>query len=317
MLSLFPPLEPVHKRVVKVDSIHHIYFEQSGNLSGLPVLFIHGGPGSGSNENHRRYFDPNLYHIINFDQRACYRSTPQGETRANTTADLLADIELIRNHLGLEQWLIFGGSWGATLALLYAQQYPARVLGMILRGVFLARKTDREWFFQEGANRLLPDAWDSFSSFIAPERQHNLVNAYYDCIHQGNEATAIAAATRWAIWTGTVVSWMLDTSGYNFVPDVSRMMNEVRIETHYARHDYFIEENSILNQISRIPQAPIMIIHGRRDLTCTLDSAWQLHHALPGSELVIVREGGHLASEAVMVNALVKATNSMAIKLKV
>lgn len=315
MLGLFPLLEPIRQHQLQVDSIHRIYFEQSGNTSAIPVLFIHGGPGLGSNENHRRYFDPALYHIINFDQRGCNRSSPNGETRNNTTADLLSDIELIRKHLGIEKWLIFAGSWGATLGLLYAERYPQRVLGMLLRGVFLARKTDRDWFFQDGVNRLFPDAWDSFRNYITPERQHDLVSAYFDCLHHSNDATAIAAATHWSAWTGTVVSWMLNVTGFTIAADVPRMLNEVRIETHYARHDYFIEENIILKLISKVPEVPVIIIHGRRDLTCTLDAAWQLHQALPGSELVIVREGGHLASEPVMVDALVRATNAMATRL--
>lgn len=318
MLGLFPPLEPVRHYLLQVDSIHRVYFEQSGNTSALPVLFIHGGPGLGSSENHRRYFNPALYHIINFDQRGCNRSLPQRETRNNTTNDLLADIELIRNHLGIQRWLIFGGSWGATLGLLYAEKYPNRVLGMVLRGVFLARQSDRDWFFQDGVNRLFPDAWATFSNFIEPVRQHDLVSAYYDCIHHSNnDAQMLAAASHWSAWTATIVSWMLNPRDFNIAADVSRMMNEVRIETHYARHDYFIEENIILKQVRDIPDVPVIIIHGRRDLTCTLDAAWQLQHALPGSELVIVRDGGHLASEPVMVDALVHATNRMATRLLV
>jgi len=315
MLTLFPAIEPVRQHQIQVDPLHRIYVEQSGNLSGLPVIFIHGGPGAGSSENHRRYFDPALYHIINFDQRGCNRSSPQGETRNNTTADLLADIELIRVQLGIEKWIIFGGSWGATLGLLYAEHYPQRVLGMVLRGVFLARQADRDWFFQDGVKRIFPDAWDRFCNYIDPGRQHDLVCAYYDCIHQGDSALAVAAATEWSRWTGTIVSWTMNTSDYYHAADINRMMNEVRIETHYARHAYFIAENCILDRIRQVPEVPIMIIHGRRDLTCTLDAAWQLHQALPDSELKIVHEGGHLASEPVMVDALINATNRMATRV--
>ncbi len=310
MYTLYPPIEPLNQHRVQVDSVHTLYFEQSGNLAGIPVLFIHGGPGAGSTEKHRRYFDPTLYHIINFDQRGCNRSTPQGSVRNNSTEELLADIELIRERLGLEQWLIFGGSWGSTLCLLYAEAFPQRVTGMILRGVFLARQCDQDWFFQNGVNRLFPEAWDKFRNFITLAEQHNLVRAYYEIVHHEQAEFSRAAASHWASWTGTVVGWMLDSSDYPI--DMDRVLNEVRIETHYARHNYFIEENQILDRITQVPNVPTTIIHGRRDLTCTLDASWALHQSLPGSELVIVRDGGHLASEPVMINALIQATNTMA-----
>lgn len=315
MLTLFPPIEPFRQHRVPVDAVHTLYFEQSGNPAGIPVLFIHGGPGAGSTEKHRRYFDPSLYHIINFDQRGCNRSAPQGSVRNNSTAELLADIELIRERLGLERWLIFGGSWGSTLGLLYAETYPQRVTGMILRGVFLARQCDQDWFFQNGVNRLFPDAWEKFRNFITLADQHDLVRAYYEFVHHGQAELSRAAASHWASWTGTIVGWMLDASDYPL--DMDRVLNEVRIETHYARHNYFIEENQILDHIHQIPNVPITIIHGRRDLTCTLDASWALHQSLPGSELVIVRDGGHLASEPVMINALVQATNTMARRISV
>lgn len=315
MLTLFPAIVPNRQHHLQVDPIHCLYVEQSGQPEGIPVLFIHGGPGAGSTENHRRYFDPALYRIINFDQRGCNRSSPAGETRNNTTLDLLDDIERIRKFLGIDKWLVFGGSWGATLALLYAERYPACVLGMVLRGVFLARQSDRDWFFQDGVKRMFPDAWETFCNFIPPEQQNDLVGAYHDCVHGGNRAQSIAAATAWSNWSGTIVTWMLDKTEINFAADADRILNEVRIETHYAKHHYFIEDNTILKQIGAIPAVPIVIIHGRRDLTCTLDAAWQLHQALPDSELQIVHEGGHLASEPAMVDALVNATNTMATRL--
>jgi proline iminopeptidase len=315
MLTLYPVIEPCTQIQLQVDPLHHLHVEQSGNPDGIPVVFLHGGPGAGSNENHRRYFDPARYRIINFDQRGCHRSITAGEIRQNTTADLLLDIERIRQHLGIDSWLVFGGSWGATLALLYAQQYPQRVRGLVLRGVFLARRTDRDWFFTDGVNRLFPDAWDRFRRFIATTKQQDLVAAYYQCMTAGDEALAIAAASQWADWTATIVTWLLNPGGFNPAADPVRLVNEVRIETHYAHHDYFIEENQILRRADTVPRVPTIIIHGRRDLTCTLDAAWQLHQALPGSELVIVREGGHLASEPVMIDALVTATNTMVTRL--
>jgi len=315
MRTLYPAIEPFNSGHLKADSIHEIYFEQSGNATGIPVLFIHGGPGAGSNENHRRYFDPAVYRIINFDQRGCNRSAPQGETRNNTTADLLSDIERLREQLSVDKWVIFAGSWGATLGLLYAETCPHRVSGMILRGVFLARKRDLDWFVS-GVNRLFPDAWTAFREFIPADKQHDLVGAYYDCLHGSDVALALTAARRWSEWSGKIVTWLMDIGDYTVTGDRLQVLNEARIELHYAKHAYFIRENQILADIDKIPQVPIRLVHGRRDLTCTLDASWALHQALPQSTLNIVREGGHLASEPVMTDALILATDSLARDLR-
>jgi len=312
MHLLFPEIEPLNSYLLKVDSVHEVYFEQSGNIAGIPVLFIHGGPGTGSNKNHRRYFDPALYRIINFDQRGCNRSTPQGEIHRNTTTDLLSDIEQIREYLSIDKWLIFGGSWGATLALLYAEAYPYRVSGLILRGTFLARKSDLDWFIKGGVNQLFPDAWSEFRDFIPADKQHDLVSAYYDCVQGNDTVMAINAARRWSEWSGKIVTWTMNVGEYSISGDMTPVVNEVRIETHYAMHGYFIRENQIMKEISKLPDVPITIIHGRRDLTCLLEASWALHQAIPGSTMNIVREGAHLASEAVMTDALIQATDSMA-----
>lgn len=312
MRTLYAEIEPQRRYRHKVDGIHEIYFEESGNLSGIPVLFLHGGPGAGSNENHRRYFDPDRYRIVNFDQRGCNRSSPAGETRQNTTADLIADIELIRDVLGISRWLIFGGSWGAALGLLYAQEHPERITGMILRGTFLARKRDLDWFINDGANRLLPEAWEVFKAGVPEEQQSDLVAAYYHAVQSDAPDIVENAARHWAAWSGRVVTWQMGVNGSGAGTDIGKMINEVRIETHYARHNYFIEENSIINNAGKIPAVPVTIIHGRRDLTCTLDSSWALHTSLPGSEFIVVNEGGHLAGEPVMTDALIRATDTMA-----
>jgi len=311
MRFLYPEIEPRYTYQLKVDTFHEVYFEESGNSSGIPVLFIHGGPGAGSSENHRRYFDPALYRIINYDQRGCNRSSPQGETRNNTSADLLSDIEQIREYLGIDRWLIFGGSWGATLGLLYAQAHPQRVSGLIIRGTFLARQSDLDWFVRSGANRLFPDAWATFRNFISADKQHDLVTAYYDCVHGADIELAANAARRWSEWAGKIVTWLMDIDEYKVTGDMLTIISEVRIETHYARHAYFIRENQILSDINRIADVPVMIIHGRKDLTCTLDGSWALHQALPRSTLNIVRDGGHLASEPIMTDALIQATDAM------
>lgn len=311
MRSLYPEIGATWRDTLTVDPLHRIYLEETGNRQGIPVLFLHGGPGSGCNENHRRYFNPDKYRIVLFDQRGCNRSTPQGETTGNTTQDLLVDIEALRRHLAIEQWLIFGGSWGATLGLLYAQAHPERVLGLILRGSFLARQTDLEWFARYGANRIFPDAWEEFLQAIPAEERDDLVAAYYRRLHDGDRERQLAAARAWSRWAGIVVTYTLAA----YEPeeeDSDRMINEVAIETHYAQNRYFIRENQILDNMDRIPDVPVHIIHGRRDLTCTVSTSWRLHKALPHSQLEIIREGGHLAGEPVMVDALVRATDAMA-----
>lgn len=314
MHTLYPEIQPFQSHHVEVDGLHQLYFEESGNQQGIPVIFLHGGPGSGSNENHRRYFDPAKYHIINFDQRGCNRSTPNGCTEKNTTQDLIQDIELIRQQLNLDRWLIFGGSWGATLGLLYAESHSDRVSGMILRGTFLARQADLDWFIRAGANRIFPDYWQEFADLVPEDERDDLVSAYHRRLHGSDKQEQAAAAKAWSTWARRLVTYMLASVNPDSCQagDIDQTIHEVLIETHYARNAYFIKENQILNEISKVPEVPIRIIHGRKDLTCTLEASWKLHQALPASELVIVREGGHLAGETPMVDALVTATDHMA-----
>ena len=314
MNQLFPELEPRNQWNLEVGNGHQIYVEEAGSPAGIPVIFLHGGPGSGCNPNHRRYFDPGKYRIIIFDQRGCNRSTPAGYVEHNTTQDLLADMERIRETLGIEQWLVFGGSWGATLSLLYAEQHPQRVLGMILRGTFLARQSDLDWFIRAGANRVFPDYWKEFIDPIPPGERDDLVAAYHQRVHQGTHETQETFARLWSRWAGRVVTYNLPEINEE-ESEIETVIHEVLIETHYAKHRYFIEENQILENIHSVPAVPTLIIHGRKDLTCTLEASWKVHQAVPGSELVIVRTGGHLAGEPPMTDALVTATNTMAGKL--
>ena len=314
MQELYPELEPYNSCQLELDGTHQLYIEECGNTAGIPVIFLHGGPGSGCNENHRRYFDPNKYRIVIFDQRGCHRSSPQGETRNNTTQDLISDIDRIRRHLNIDKWLLFGGSWGATLALLYAQRHPDRISAMVLRGTFLARQQDLDWFAKQGASRIFPDYWSEFIQTIPQDEQHDLVSAYYHRLQGNNRQEKVTAAKAWSNWAGRVVTYLLAHVDAGD-EDIDTLIHEVSIETHYARHKYFIEENQILNNVTKLPDVPVKIIHGRRDLTCTLDASWDLHQAIADSELVIVREGGHLAGEAVMTDALVSATDEMARKL--
>ncbi|MFT5132595.1 MAG: proline iminopeptidase [Gammaproteobacteria bacterium] len=313
MRVLYPEIQPFRSQLLSVDDIQQVYFEESGNRKGTPVIFLHGGPGSGSNGNHRRYFDPGKYHIINFDQRGCNRSTPNGCVENNTTQILLQDIEAIREYLNIDRWLIFGGSWGATLGLLYAEAYPERVKGMVLRGTFLARKTDLDWFVKEGANRIFPDYWQDFIQLIPEDERNDMVSAYHVRLHGNDKQAQKVAAVAWSVWAGRIVTYMLSSVNPDtYQPgNIEQTINEVLIETHYARNAYFIKENQILTEINSVPEVPIIIIHGRKDLTCTLDASWELHRALPRSNLVIVRDGGHLAGETPMVDALITATDKM------
>lgn len=317
MRALYPEIKALRSHRLAVDAVHTLYVEEAGNPRGLPVVFLHGGPGSGCNENHRRYFNPKKYRIVLLDQRGCHRSQPAGATENNSTQGLVADLERIRTHLGIDKWLVFGGSWGAALGLLYAQAHPERVAGMVLRGVFLARRRDLTWFVEQGVNRIFPDFWQEFIGVIPAPERGDLVSAFHRRVHGPDPALRREAALAWAKWTGRVVTYLLSSvDPHSYQPgDMEKVTREVLIETHYAKHSYFIAENQILNDVDKLPDAPIKIIHGRRDLTCALEASWALRQALPSAELTIVETGGHLAGEAVMVDALVGATDAMAKQL--
>lgn len=314
MQVLYPEIEASSTYQLKSDDIHSLYVEECGNPAGIPVIFVHGGPGGGCNENHRRYFDPARYRIIIFDQRGAGRSLPAGEVRENTSQFLIRDMELIRETLGIDTWMLFGGSWGATLSLLYAQTYPDRVRGMVLRGTFLARQSDLDWF-TKGIRRIFPDYWYDFVGAIPEQEREDIILAYYNRVHGHDKENRIRFARAWAEWAGRIVSYSLPEQIRTEEEDMERVLQDVSIETHYARHKYFIEEDQILMNAGELPDVPIKIIHGRKDLTCTLDTSWTLHKALPQSEMLIIREGGHLAGEPVMIDVLVNATDDMASQL--
>jgi len=311
--TLYPELEPFSKDVLESRDGHSVYFEQSGNETGFPVIFLHGGPGTGCNENHRRYFNPDKYRIIIFDQRGCNRSKPNGCVENNSTQDILDDIEFIRNNLNIKKLILFGGSWGATLALLYAEQYPQHVSGIILRGTFLARQCDFEWFAHDGVSRIFPDYWQEYLSNFDEDEMDERLKALHRSVFSDNKEIQLQAARAWALWAGRVVTHSLDLKDeYTLEEDDEKLINEVKIEMHYAKNRYFIEENQILGNISKIPDVPITIIHGRKDLTCLPESSWLVHQSLPGSNYVVVTDAGHLASEPAMVDALITATDQMA-----
>jgi proline iminopeptidase len=311
LLELYPELEPFSNNVLESSSGHSIYFEQSGNESGIPVIFLHGGPGSGCSENHRRYFNPEKYHIILFDQRGCNRSTPQGFVESNTTQNILDDIESIRKELNIGKWLLFGGSWGATLALLYAEQFPQSVYGIILRGTFLARKCDFDWFAKSGVNKVFPDFWQEFMSYFSDEERKQPITTLHEKVFSNNKSLQLEAAKTWALWAGRVVTHNLEDKYILEIEDEDKLINEVKIEMHYAKNKYFIKENQILEGVNKVPNVPINIIHGRQDLTCLPESSWSVHKALPDSKLILVEKAGHLASDPAMIDALINATDEM------
>ncbi len=311
MQTLFPEIKPYQRHKLQVCDLHEIYLDEAGNPGGIPVAFVHGGPGAACDRNSRRFFDPELFRIITFDQRGCGRSKPHGELRENTTADLIADMEKIREHLGIEQWVLFGGSWGATLSLLYAQTHPGRVTAMVLRGIFLCRRRDMDWLFREGANRIFPDGWNDFLKPIPASERHRLLDAYYERLTGPDELARMAAAKAWATWEASCATLRHDPAGLSQFTSPHRALALARVEAHYFVNDCFIKENRILNNMETLADIPGQIIHGRYDMVCPLDNATELHHRWPGSELCIVREAGHFATEPALTDCLVKATDEI------
>ena len=306
MRELYPELNNNFSSFLETGSEHKIYFEECGNPGGIPVIFLHGGPGSGCNENHRRYFNPEKYRIILMDQRGCNRSSPQGQRNDNTTQDILNDIDTIRSDLNIEKWLLFGGSWGATLALLYAENFPNNVSGIILRGAFLARHEDLNWFL-DGVTKIFPDYWHEFSE-IYPN--NNLIQHIHDDVFSNDKAKQLKAAIAWATWAGRIVTSSITSEYVLETDDKQKLINETRIEMHYANNRYFIKENQIVDNLSNIPDIPVTLIHGRQDLTCLPESSYLLHRSLSNSKLMLLPETGHLGSETAMINALVTTTDN-------
>lgn len=307
--TLYPELSAYESRMLDVGGDHMVYFEQSGNPEGLPVLFLHGGPGSGCKEGDRRFFNPDKYRIIIFDQRACHRSTPSGRIKNNTTRLLLDDMESIRKELNIPKWFLFGGSWGATLALLYAEYYPQRVNGMSLRGTFLARQCDFDWF-TDGVVRIFPDYWEEFLSVFSVRQRKNWPRTMLEGMFGNDQDMRLKIARAWGLWSGRVVMHnMALPQPYAVDSDDIRLINQVMIEAHYAGNKYFLSENYILKNIAAIPDVPITIIHGRYDLTCLPEASWLLHQHLPNSKLIMLPAVGHLSSEPTMVDALVSSTD--------
>ncbi|MGZ8217463.1 prolyl aminopeptidase [Methylomagnum sp.] len=315
MNTLYPTIEPYATHHFKRDH-HKIYVEECGNPQGLPVVYLHGGPGAGCKLSHRCFFDPAKYRAILVDQRGAGRSTPHGDLSHNTTADLLRDLEYIRQHLKVERWLLFGGSWGASLALLYAQKHPAKVTGLVLRGSFLARRRDLDWFVGvDGVRRIYPEGWAQFLDSLAEAERADPIAAIHRRLVGNDELAQRRAARAWSLWGGQVVL------GDGFDPSAlhehvsAEVLNQARIELHYAVNGYFIEENAILDGCAKLAKIPTLIIHGRRDLVCPAESAYLLHRHLPQAELRMLPKAGHIAGGEDMIDALIQAADDMARRL--
>jgi len=313
--KLFPEIEPYAVQRLAVDPPHELHIEECGNPDGLPVLFVHGGPGAGCEEYHRRFFDPHIYRVILFDQRGAGRSTPHASLEHNTTGHLVADMEAIRRRLGIEQWVLFGGSWGSTLALVYAQTHPERVLGLVLRGIFLCRPWEIRWFYQEGANRVFPDYWQEFIAPIPENERHDLLAAHYRRLTAEDEVARMHCAKAWSLWEGRTATLTPNKHVVEFFGSAHVALALARIEAHYFAHATFLAPDQILRDVHRLHGIPGILVHGRYDMVCPLQSAWELHRMWPQSRLEIVPDAGHSAAEPGIVNALVRATNEMAVLL--
>lgn len=316
MLVLYPELKPYQRHSLKVSELHELYIDEAGNPDGIPVLFVHGGPGGGCNGSSRRFYDPALYRIVTFDQRGCGRSTPHGELSDNTTQDLIADMEAIRVHLGIDSWVLFGGSWGSTLSLLYAQHYPQRVMALVLRGIFLCRQCDFDWLYKDGANRIFPDYWEEFIKPIPQSERGDLAQAYNSRLLGDDELLRMGVAKAWSAWEGNCSKLRPSPTALAKFTKPHNALALARIETHYFVNKGFIDENYILNNMQSIKDIAGRIVHGRYDMVCPLDNALRLHQQWPNSELVIVRDAGHSASEPGTVDALIRVVADIAQQLK-
>lgn len=313
MHPLYFPIEPYQQDYLQVSDLHHIYFEQVGNPAGYPALFLHGGPGHGIEPSYRQYFNPKWWRVVLFDQRGCGRSTPHAELRENTTWDLVADIERLRKHLGIEQWLVFGGSWGSTLALAYSQTYPERCSGLILRGIFMLRHKEIHWFYQEGANYLFPDAWENYLAPIPPHERDQLLLAYHKRLNSPDKEVRLAAARAWSVWEASTIRLRIDSELVKKFADNTFAEAFARIENHYfVNKGFFDPDDQLLRNVERIRSIPAVIVQGRYDIVCPMISAWELHQVWPEAEFIVVPDAGHSIAEIGIQTALLEATDRFA-----
>jgi len=311
MKTLYPNIEPFHSFFLNTGSTHSVYVEQSGNPQGIPVIFLHGGPCSGTKPGHRCFFNPQKYHIILMDQRGCGQSLPFGELANNTTQDLIDDMESIRKKLNIERWLLFGGSWGSALTLLYAQQHAKKVSGMVIRGVFLARQKDLDWFAKDGAGRIYPEKWQQLLASVSEQLKTDLVKGLSDAVFGEDEVSKRRAAKAWIDWGGQVALMQDYQEDDKPVHVTKKMVQQVQMEMHYAQNKYFIAENQVLDGCDRLQDIPTIIIHGRNDLVCPMEAGLSLSKALSNAEYIVLDSAGHIASGDDMIDALVDAADRM------
>ncbi len=313
--EFYPPIKPYNAGMLRVSDVHEIYFEESGNPQGKPVIFLHGGPGGGTDPKMRQFFDPKRYRIVLFDQRGCGKSKPSANLEDNTTWHLVSDIEAIRAKLGIDKWMVFGGSWGSTLALAYAQQHPGRCTELVLRGIFLLRKQELDWFYQDphGAAALFPDLFEDYLKPLSADERRNCVESYYRRLTSDNRETLLEAARAWSIWEGALSYMHLNKDYVKRFGDPKFAAEFARIECHYfINKGWLRNESQLLDDVPKIRHLPAVIVQGRFDVVCPATSAWDLHKAWPEADLRIVPDAGHAAFESGIARELVLACDRFA-----
>ena len=310
--SLYNEIEPYESGHFRVSPVHELYYELCGNPKGKPVVFLHGGPGAGLIPEYRRFFDPEAYRIVLFEQRGAGRSRPHASLEDNTTWHLVEDIEKLREHFGVDQWLVFGGSWGSTLSLAYAETHPDRVRGLVLRGIFLCRPKETSWFYEDnqGASQIFPDAWEEYVRIIPESERHDLIGAYHRRLTSDDVSVRLQAARAWSIWEASALKLIPDQKVIDEFGEPEMALAVARIECHYfVNNCFFKTDNYLLENIERIRHIPSVIVHGRYDVICAFVSAWDLHKAWPEATLKLIPDAGHAALEPGIADALVRATD--------
>ncbi len=308
MANLYPEIEPFDSGMLAVSALHTIYYERAGNPNGIPVVFLHGGPGGGLIPMYRQFFDPARYHVILFDQRGSGKSTPHTELRENTTWDLIDDMEALRAKFGIEKWYVFGGSWGSTLSLAYAETHPDRCMGLILRGIFLTRKKELEWFYQYGASEIFPDYWERYRDEIPEAERGDFIKAYHKRLTSDDEDVRLSAARAWSVWEGSTSKLFPNKELMEHWEGEREALSLACIECHYfVNNSFFPTENYLIENVGKIGHIPTVIVQGRYDVVCPITSAWELHKAMPSAELIVVADAGHSVSEPGITSALVDA----------
>ncbi len=314
MLTLYPEISSRKEFYLPVSKGHELWIAEYGNPQGIPAVFLHGGPGVGCESYHPRFFDPEKYRIILFDQRGSGRSKPHASLEDNTTQHLIADIERIRNELNIDKWVVFGGSWGSTLGIAYAETHPDKVLGLVLRGIFLCRPEDIAWFYQQGASAIFPEYWQDYQAVIPEEERKDMVKAYYRRLTSDDKQEQLKAAREWSIWEGRTSTLRPKQSVTDHFGSDEVALSLARIECHYFMHDSYLKPDQLLRNAYLLRDVPGYIVHGRYDVVCPIQQAFALHQAWPQADYYVASTSGHSASEPEIVHALVKATNELAVR---